>query len=190
MNNIFSFQKNVLAYIFGVVIFFSCHHKDQEELSYFQIEKIPIVEETDILFEIKIEKDISIDEYFEFIETTVANYDSLVSYDLTTYLLVHNNTWLIDTFAHTGNFIYDQPAQIILKKGDVLHVPDADKANQIIDRINSFSIDVNIPEFKLNILENDSIIYTFPVRVGQTGERFMSMGKPSGRSSLSHYITG
>ena len=182
MNNNFSFQKNVLVYILGTVMFLGCHQKNQEDLSYFKIEKIPTTEKTNALFEINIEKDVSVDEYFDFIKNLVVTYDSLVPYDLTTYLLVHNNDWLIDTFAHTdyyyqiskGNFIYDQPAQIVLKKGTTLFVPNELKAKEIGDRINSFSIDINIPEFKLNILEKDSIIHTFPVRVGQTGERFMS----------------
>ena len=176
------FQKLILVSILMTILLLSCSKQNQEELSYFKIEHAPIVKVDPALFEIEIEKDITVDAYFDFIENVVTTYDSLVPYDLTMYLLIHNNNWIIDTFAHTdyyyqkdkGNFIYDQQAEIVLKKGEILLVPNEEKANQIIEKINSFSIDVNIPEFQLRILENDSIVHTFPVRVGQTGERFMS----------------
>ena len=140
------------------------------------------VEKDTSLFKIILEKDMTIDEYFEYINGIIERYDSLVPYELTEYLLVHANDWLIDTFAHSdyyfqmkkGNFIYNQKSHIVLKKLDTLYIPNEKLADSIQQRISSFWIDINIPEYKLWLYEGDSILFTFPIRVGQVGKRFMS----------------
>lgn len=133
------------------------------------------------LFKVFIENDIAIDEYFDYINEVIAQYDSLVPYDLTEHLLIHNNEWLIDSFAvsdyyrqmEKGNFIYNQKAYVVLHQLDSLLIPNEKQAIKIQEKLQSILIDVNIPEFKLRILKGDSIIHTFPVRVGQVGEKFM-----------------
>ena len=143
---------------------------------------IPLINNDTALFNIVLEKEITIDEYFRFISGIVETYDSLVPYPLNEYLLVHSNEGLIDTFAQSdyyfqmkkGRFIYNQKKYIVLHKADTLFLPNEKTATQIQEKINSFWIDINIPEFKLRIMQEDSITATIPVRVGQVGARYMS----------------
>lgn len=143
---------------------------------------IPLVKKDTPLFNIILEKDITINEYFDFINGLVEKYDSLVPYPLNEYLLVHANEKLIDTFTQSDyyfqleneRFIYNQKAYIVLHKADTVFLPNEKIAAQIQEKINSFWIDINIPEYKLRIMQDDSISVTVPVRVGRVGARFMS----------------
>lgn len=180
----YNFQFYITLLLVGIVFTFSCKKEASpkvEELKNVEEIKIPLVKKDTALFKIIMEKDITIDEYFDYINDIIIQYDSLVPYDLTEHLLIHNNEWLIDSFAlsdyyrqmEKGNFIYNQKAYVILRQLDTLLIPNEEQAKKIQEKINSFWIDVNIPEFKLRILKGDSIIHTFPVRVGQVGEKYM-----------------
>jgi L,D-transpeptidase ErfK/SrfK len=133
---------------------------------------------------IRLKDTIRIKDYFKHIDSLVTAYDSLTDYPLTEHLLVRANPWIIDTLANTDyyhmmerdSFVYDQKQMIVLKPSDSLIVPDAFMASQIIHRINNTMIDVNIPEFKLRIYEDSSLLYTIPVRVGQNRQRYLKMG--------------
>jgi len=65
---------------------------------------------------IPITRDITISQYFNYIDSLVNAYDSLVPYPLSEHLLAHANTWIIDTLANTDyyrmmardSFVYDQ----------------------------------------------------------------------------------
>ena len=169
----------------GLLFFFSCKKElpaPSNAATIIEQEVIPLVEKDTPLFKIVMDKDISVDEYFDFINSLIEEYDSLVSYSLNEYLLIHANERLIDSFAYSDyyfqmkneNFIYNQNAYIVLHQSDTLILPNENIANQIQEKINSFWIDINIPEYKLRIMKEDSLVYSFPVRVGQVGARFMS----------------
>ena len=179
------FEALLLIFSIKIIFLFGCK-KDapppKDDVPKIEVDSTQIAIVPPPLFELVVEKNISIDEYFDYINEVVHHYDSLVPYQLTEYLLVHANERLIDTFAQTdyyfqmekGNFFYDQKKQIVFHKNDTLVIPNESDALEIQEKINSFSIDINIPEFKLRVLQKDSILHTFPVRVGKKGKRFMS----------------
>ncbi|SIS48473.1 L,D-transpeptidase ErfK/SrfK [Zobellia uliginosa] len=134
--------------------------------------------------DIHLSRNIKVAEYFEYLDSLVQRYDSLVPYPLSEHLLVRNNPWIIDTLANTDyyrmmardSFVYDQRQMIVLPEGSVLHLPDSAKACRLLDDFAHTEIDVNIPEFKLRIFQDSVLLHTFPVRVGQNRQRYLKMG--------------
>jgi len=130
-------------------------------------------------------QDIRIKDYFPFIDSIVAQYGAKVSYKLTEYILAWANPWVIDTLTGSdyylqmqqGIFVYDQRQMIVLRKGDTLWIPDEQEAAKIQDRLNHTVIDVNIPEFKLRIIERDTVKYAFTVRVGKNESKYLKTAK-------------
>ncbi len=138
--------------------------------------------ENKFFFKIPINYDVSIDCYFEAMDTLVRHYDSLTPYPLSEHLLVRANSWIIDSLENTdyyrqkerGIFVYNQPQLVILRKGDTLLVPTPERAAILRDEMMHTVIDVNIPEFKLRIIENGDTLSTFLVRVGQNKRKYLS----------------
>jgi L,D-transpeptidase catalytic domain len=131
------------------------------------------------LFAHVVEKNIRVKDYFKYIDKVVRKYDTLLSYKLTPHLLARMNPWIIDTFANTdyyrqqkrGVFVFEQQELLVLKKGDTLFVKNDEIANQILDKQASTYIDVNVPEYKLRIIEGTDTIGTFLIRVGRNSVR-------------------
>ncbi len=127
-------------------------------------------------------ENISVRSYFKFLQKVVADYQPRVPYPLSEHLLVRANPWMIDTLQQTdyyrrkalGDTVWVQTDECILHRGDTLFFPDSMAAVALQDRIDHTSIDVNIPEFRLRILEYGKVVYVFPVRVGQNRVRFLA----------------
>lgn len=122
-----------------------------------------------------VEQNIKIKDYFKYMDSLAHTFDTLVGYKLTPHIIVRANPWLIDTLESTdyyrqkekGIFVYDQQQLIVLKLGDTLFIPTDSIAHLIIAKQAETVLDVNIPEFKLRIIEGNDTVRTFPVRVGQ-----------------------
>lgn len=133
---------------------------------------------------IHITSDVAISEYFEYLDSLVNVYDSLVPYPLTEHLLVRANPWIIDTLANTDyyrmmardSFVYDQRKMLVLKSFDSIMIPDSLSAGHIMDSFNKTHLDVNIPEFKLRIYQDTALLFNFPVRVGKKTQKYLAMG--------------
>lgn len=116
-------------------------------------------------------------------DSIVHKYDSLVPYTLTEHIIVRNNPWIIDSLEKTdyyylkekGVFVYDQKELLILKPGDTLYIPTDTVAKAILAKQSQTLIDINIPEFKLRIIEGTDTLYTLPVRVGQNKKAYWSV---------------
>jgi L,D-transpeptidase ErfK/SrfK len=127
---------------------------------------------------------VHIHDYFKYIDSLVVAYDSLTVYSLSDHLLVLANPWIIDTLANTDyyrmiqqdSFVYDQKQLIVLRPTDSILMPNSIVATRLINKIKKTHIDVNIPEFKLRIYEDSTMLYSFPVRVGQNRKRYLKMG--------------
>jgi L,D-transpeptidase ErfK/SrfK len=132
---------------------------------------------------IKIEKDITVAKYFPFIDSIVKKHDSLTPYHLTEHLLIRANPWIIDTLENTDyyrmkerdSFVYNQKKMIVLQKGSHIILPNYLLASSIIKSFQNTVIDVNIPEFKLRIIENSVLLYEFPIRVGRNEKKYLKM---------------
>lgn len=130
---------------------------------------------------IPVEQPVTIGGYFKFMDDLIRQYDTIAPYDLNEHLLVRANPWLIDTLENTdyyrqmarGNFVYDQKKMIVLRPGDTLRVPGLKTAAALLSGMNNTRIDINIPAFRLRIIEGDSTLYSFPCRVGKNTEKFL-----------------
>ena len=135
-------------------------------------------------FAIAIPRNITIGHYFQFMDSLVDLYDSVVPYPLSEHLLVRYNPWIIDTLAHTDyyqrierdSFIYDQRKMIVLRANAVLHFPDSATACNLLEAFQHTRIDINIPEYTLRIYEDTLLLGVFPVRVGQNKKKYLAMG--------------
>jgi len=133
---------------------------------------------------VSVSKTITIENYFEYIDSLVIEYDSLTNYPLTEHLLVRSNPWIIDTLANTdyyrmierGSFVYDQRKMFVLWAKDSLMIPDSIRAYRILNTMKNTFIDVNIPEYKLRIYQDSLLLNTFPIRVGRNAKKYFAMG--------------
>lgn len=136
-----------------------------------------------IAFWVIVERDIPVRKYFKWMDSLVQVYDTLLPYQLSEHLIAHANPWLIDTLAATdyyvqmerGNFVYDQTLMTVLQAGDSLGIPDSLLGSQLLAKLATTTIDVNIPEFTLRIIESGDTLYRFPVRVGQNKKKYLAM---------------
>lgn len=127
--------------------------------------------------------DVILKDYFAFMEKTLPVLDTMVSYPLDEYLLVQHNPWIIDTLENTdyyrqkaiGNFVADAGLLRILQLGDTLFLPTEGDYEKALQLQTQTVIDVNIPEFRLRIVVNDSVLYDFPIRVGQNRSKYLAM---------------
>ncbi len=129
-----------------------------------------------------INSDVAIKNYFDFIEQQVNQSDtSILGYDLNEYILIHANSRIIDSLEETdyyrmmerGIFIYDQKEQIILHRGDSLVIPNKKWAHQIQQKLNSMKIVVNIPEFKMWVLQEEDTLREILARVGRDTRKYL-----------------
>ncbi len=182
------FKRNLyLGLVFGFILFESCGVKPvgvtRDTSKKTHAEKQSDGKITSPRYA-SVEKNVRIGDYFAFMDSLVAHYDTLVSYKLSEHILVRANPWIIDTLANTDyyrmmardSFVYDQKEMIVLKTFESLIVPDSLEASKILEDMENIWIDVNIPEFKLRIYRDSVLLYTFPVRVGQNRKRYLKMG--------------
>jgi L,D-transpeptidase ErfK/SrfK len=133
---------------------------------------------------IHINRPVLIKDYFQFVDSIVSRYDTLVSYKLTEHLLVRANSRLIDTLAKTDfyymmaqdSFVYDQKELIVIRAGDSIHLPASEKANSILSDFERTWIDINIPEYRLRVYKDSVELFSFPIRVGQNRKKYLAMG--------------
>lgn len=136
-------------------------------------------------FEMLVNKDVTIRSYFKWMDSIVAVHNETYNYNIDEYIVVHNNNWIIDTLANTdyyylmekGVFNEDSQALLALVKDQVLVIPDSLETEQLRAQLSNTYLDLNIPEFRLRIIQNDKEIYKFPVRVGRVGKKYMAMAK-------------
>ncbi|MCK0146827.1 L,D-transpeptidase [Arenibacter sp. F26102] len=129
-------------------------------------------------------RNITVDQYFKFMDSLANKYDSLVPYALSEHVLVRANPWIMDTLANTDyyrqmardSFVYDQRKMIVLQAHDSLVIPAVEEGQNLIRDIETTRIDVNIPEYKLRIYQDSLLLFTFPIRVGQHRKRYLVMG--------------
>ncbi len=93
-------------------------------------------------------RDIAVSQYFNYMDSLVMAYDS---------------------------FVYDQRKMVVLKSSDSLMIPDSLSAASLKDSFKKTYLDINIPEFKLRIYQNTSLLFTFPIRVGKNTKKYLAM---------------
>jgi len=173
--------------LFGLLGLSSCRSESSEKTdnkAYGNVDVATQEEKSILPKSIQINRNITVGEYFIYLDSLVKQYDSLVPYPLSEHLLVRHNSWVIDTLANTDyyrmiardSFVYDQRKMTVLPKGSELQIPESSVARQMLLDFNKTEIDINIPEFKLNVFQDSILLHTFPVRVGQNRTRYLAMG--------------
>lgn len=132
---------------------------------------------------IVVKKPITIENYFQFLDSIVKKYDTLTSYKLSEHLLVRANPWIVDTLKNTDyylmkerdSFVFNQKKMIVLPKRAQIKLPDLFAANTLMNTFKNTYIDVNIPEFKLRIYRDSIKLHEFPIRVGRNEKKYLKM---------------
>ncbi|MCG3167019.1 MAG: hypothetical protein POELPBGB_02802 [Bacteroidia bacterium] len=130
-------------------------------------------------------KDIKVKDYFKTVDSIVDFYCKTICYDLTEHKLINANPRIIDSLAsfdyylkmQDSIFIYDQKELVIFHKGDSLLIPDSAQTRAIEQKLKRIVIDVNIPEYRLRIIEGNDTVYTFRVRVGANKQKYLETAK-------------
>lgn len=133
---------------------------------------------------IGITRNINISQYFDYMDSLVNVYDTLVPYPLSEHLLVRANPRIIETLVNTDyyrmmardSFVYDQRKLLVLRPTDSIMIPDSLSAVTILDSFKKTHLDINIPEFKLRIYQDKVFLYSFTVRVGKNTKKYLAMG--------------
>lgn len=131
----------------------------------------------------EIAQDVYVRDYHRWMAALVDSLNSGRSYSIDEYVLVHANPRIIDSLRNTDYYYLkdlgivskDPTAIKIIAKGDSLYVPDSLSAAAIRTGLENTCLDLNIPEFKLRVIQYDSIIHEFPVRVGRNERRHLAM---------------
>lgn len=126
---------------------------------------------------------VKIKDYFNVMDSIVNRYDSLLTYPVSEHHIVRNNTWVIDSLAATdyydlkrrGITSLNVKEHIIFNPGDYLVIPDSAAVDSLNRLFEQTWLDINIPEFKIWVRENDSIVYEFPVRIGRNEHEYLAM---------------
>ncbi len=137
----------------------------------------------DYRFLVVVDRDVKVIDYYDFIDSMASVYIAPADSALKEYILVHNNPWIIDTLVsfdyydrkRRGEHIQDQKELVVLRKGSILLIPSQNSADSIKAMLANTMIDVNIPEYKMRIIVDGSVKYTFPVRVGQNRTKYLAM---------------
>jgi L,D-transpeptidase ErfK/SrfK len=132
---------------------------------------------------VSINRPITIENYFQFMDSIVKSYDSITPYKLSEHLLVRANPWIIDTLNNTDyyimkakdSFVYNQKKMIALPKGNSIVIPDSILAKKLVSTFQKTTIDINIPEFKLRIFEDAILLHEFSIRVGRNEKKYLEM---------------
>lgn len=122
-----------------------------------------------------IPKDVPMRNYFKWMNSVIAVHNQNRTYLIDEYILIQNNFWILDTLVHTDYYykmekkLFNEDSQVLiaLHKGQTLTVPDSLQSEKINDRLGNTFIGINIPEFRLRIVENRKEIYQLPFVKGR-----------------------
>ena len=186
-------KKSLLA-VSILIILGSCRcgekkHKQEEESLRIQSDSQNIEKPLDIpevqLEYFTVEKDIIVKDYHKWIAETTIGLNENRNYEIDEYILVLNNSWIIDSLRNTdyyylkelGIISKDPTAVRLIEAGRQLIVPDSATTAKIRLDLENTYLDVNIPEFILRIKQYDSTLFEFPVRVGKNDRGYLAMAK-------------
>jgi len=172
---------NLIGFAIIVLTIPSCQNIDNR--SNFKENSIP-----DLLpfnQEVVITEDVSLSQYFYFLDSLLLLVNETRPYKINEYVLVHANPWIIDSLVATDYYILKDKGLIvrnllaltIFHKGQVLRIPDQDEINRIKTKLRQINLDLNIPEYRLRVFEGDQILHEFTVRVGRDERKFLAMAE-------------
>lgn len=180
-------------YLFILLLFMTACRQDST-LGFFHIEAekkqerhFPIVH--------LIAQQLTMANYFDFMDSLVCFYDSLLPHPINEHFIVRNNPWVIDSLEQTdyyrlserGVTNLDQRELTIFGPGNYLVIPDSSAVDSLTRLFESTYLDVNIPEYRLRIWEREREVLNVPVRVGRNEKKYLAM---AGRKVDLRTLTG
>ena len=180
-NFVFPLLVNLIGLTIIILAIPSCQEKDNR--SKFNENNI-----LDLLAsneEIVITEDISLSQYFYFIDSLLLLVNEVNPDEINEYVLVHANPWIIDSLVATDYYILKDKGVVvrdlleltIFHKGQVIRIPNQNEINRIKTKLKHINLDLNIPEYQLRVFEGDQILYKLPVRVGRNERKFLAMAE-------------
>lgn len=135
---------------------------------------------SEVLFTFVVPEDVKVKDYFTFMNNVSRAFDSILPYKLTEHILVRYNPFIIDTLISMDYYrmklrkkvVSDQKQLIALRKGALIYVPTLAAATRLKTKMSRTYLDINIPEYKLRVIEGSDTLYTFMIRVGQVKTQF------------------
>ena len=104
-----------------LIVIFSCKNESEQPIELVKNDKdssSTLIEKTrdSVIFKVPVKAKITVVNYFKYMDTLVARYNSLVKYSLTEHIIVRANPWIIDTLENTDyyrrkerrEFVYNQ----------------------------------------------------------------------------------
>lgn len=182
-------MKNILALLVSLILVGCLNtnkvNSDEKSNKGDAVETDSLEEKIATPIEIVVKKDVPINSYFKWMDSIVAEHNQTHNYAIDEYIIVHHNNWILDTLAHTDYYylkdkgVFNEDSQLlnVFREGQTFLVPDSLQTQKIRDVMANTYIDINIPEFKLRIIEDGQLIHKFSVRVGQNNKLYLKMAK-------------
>jgi L,D-transpeptidase ErfK/SrfK len=128
-------------------------------------------------------RNVMLKEYFIFMDSLIQELNDNSNYELDEHILVQHNNWIIDTLANTDYYVMksrgiistDPQSLVVLRKDQIIYIPDSSATAQLKEARKSIYIDVNVPEYRLRIMNNVQVLHSFPVRVGRPVKKYLAM---------------
>ena len=130
-----------------------------------------------------IDSEIRLSNYFLWMDSTLTaiNADRLDS--ISEYELVHANPWILSNLRNTdyyhqiqeGVLLDDVLSQVVLFRKDSLLIPTQEVLNEIRKSLQHTYLDINIPEYRLRIIQHGITIYEIPIRIGKNDTSYLKM---------------
>jgi hypothetical protein len=188
---------NLFTALLFAVLLFSCKPKEAAEtITHSEeiftttdtvVESIDTIESTPFYYAFAdtVPENLAIKKYYVYIDSLVCKYQQFLNYPISEHIIVRANPWIIDTLAaldyylakQQGRSILRQDTFTILKKGDLILIPDSAAAAAIEDTLLNTLIDLNLPEFKLRIYEFEKLKFEFSVRIGRNEKKYLALAK-------------
>lgn len=128
-----------------------------------------------------VKADITVKQYFTYIDRLVKKYSDSLNYDINEYTLVNNNAWIIDSLAATDYYynknkgveVMNQKEVVVLHKNDVIKIPNQQQQSSIAENLSRNYIYINIPEYKLKVWNENNLLIDAPIRVGRNESKYL-----------------
>lgn len=173
--------RNILS-LLAVAVYLLFSHIQKESI--YILDYISVEKSSRTVQNIHVFRDtVKIKDYFKVMDNIVERYDSILTHHVSEHLIIRNNPWVIDSLAATDYYYLKElgitnlnPKELpIFKPGDFLVIPNSATVDSLHRLFQETYLDLNIPEFKLRVIQEDSIVYDFSARVGRNERKYLAM---------------
>jgi len=129
-----------------------------------------------------VERKVMARNYFSFLDSVIQSCNAQ-GIPVDEYLLVHANSWILDTLrSHDyynltakGTIVKDPLALVVFYPGDSLALPDSLHRTRLRRFLSGITLEVNIPAYQLRLLSLGDTLLNAPVRVGRNERAWLAV---------------